>query len=66
MQFICWWHFELLSLQTKMVSVTSEAKQWGAYTLCGPHHVNNSKVTTKFFVQGFMNYEFLVLAFIFR
>jgi len=49
-----------------MVSVTSEAKQWGAYTSRGPHHVNNSKVTPKCFVQGFMNYEFLVLAFMFR
>jgi len=45
-----------------MVSVTSEGKQWGAYTLCGPHHVNYSKVTLKFSVQGFMNSEFLGLS----
>lgn len=45
-----------------MVSVTSEVKQWGAYTLCGPHHVNNSKVTPTFSVQGFMNSEFIGLS----
>lgn len=48
-----------------MVFVTSEAKQWGAYTVCGPHLVNNqhfSKMTPKFSVQGFMNSEFVGLS----
>lgn len=44
------------------MSVTSEVKPWGAYTMCGPHHVNNSKVTPKFSVQGLMNSEFLGLS----
>jgi hypothetical protein len=62
MQLISLVTFWITEFATIMVSDTSEAKQWGAYTSYRPHHVNNSKVTPKFFVQGFMNYEFLVLS----